>query len=181
MLHKRLRKQHQEDPAVRVVDEMSVLRGRCRIDVAVINGRLEGFEIKSERDSLERLPRQAAAYGRVFDRLTMICAERHLDSALATLPEWWGVAIVQEKDGTARIMGKRPARANRNVEPQAIAQLLWRGETLAALEEIGAAKGLRSKPRRVLWDTLADALPPSKLRALVRDQLRARQNWLAAG
>lgn len=179
-LHERLRRRHSGDPNTRVVDEMAVLRGECRIDVAVINGRLEGFEIKSARDSLDRLPRQAAAYGRVFDRLTMVCAERHLCNVLATLPEWWGVEVAQEGEEAVRIVQERPAKVNREVESRAIAQLLWRGEALAALEELGLARGLRSKPRKVLWAELAEALPPNKLRAVARDRLRARRSWLAA-
>jgi len=180
-LHRRLKRRHASNGATRIVDEMAVLTGACRIDVAVINGRLEGFEIKSESDSLDRLPRQAAAYARVFDRLTVICAERHLERALATLPAWWGIEVASTKDGQPRLIRKRPARANPTVEPEAVAQLLWRAEALAALEELGVAEGLKNKPRRVLWAELAAAVPRNQLRALVRECLAARQGWLAAG
>lgn len=179
-LHRRLQLRHGRDPNVRIVDEMSVLTGECRIDVALINGRLEGFEIKSEGDSLTRLPRQAQAYGRVFDRLTVVCAERHLDATLALLPEWWGVEVAEQRSGRTRIIRKRAARANPAVDPRAIAQLLWRSEALTALEEMDAARGLRNKPRRNLWSALAEAMPRHQLRALVRDALRARRGWLAA-
>lgn len=180
-LHKRLQLRHRGDSSVRIVDEMSVLRGECRIDVALINGRLEGFEIKSGGDSLARLPRQAQAYGRVFDRLTVVCAERHLEAALAILPEWWGIEVAEQRGDYTRIVRKRAARANPNIEPRAIAQLLWRSEALAALERMDAARGLRSKPRRTLWSALAEAMPRHELRALVREALRARRGWLAAG
>lgn len=179
-LHRRLRLRHVDDPSVRIVDEMNVLTGECRIDVALINGRLEGFEIKSERDSLARLPRQAEVYGRVFDRLTMVCAERHLEPALALLPEWWGVEVAEQRGGGTRIVRRRAPRANPDLEPRAIAQLLWRSETLAALEGMSAAQGLRSKPRRTLWAALAETTPRRELRALVRDALRARRDWLVA-
>jgi hypothetical protein len=179
-LHRRLQLRHSSDPNVRIVDEMSVLTGECRVDVALINGRLEGFEIKSEGDTLARLPRQALAYGRVFDRLTMVCAERHLEAALALLPEWWGVEVAEQRGARTRIVRKRAARANPAVEPRAVAQLLWRSEALAALEDMDAARGLRSKPRRTLWSALAEVAPRRKLRALVREALRARRGWLAA-
>lgn len=179
-LHRRLQLRHGNDPNVRIVDEMSVLTGECRIDVALINGRLEGFEIKSESDSLTRLPRQAVAYGQVFDRLTVICAERHLEQALILLPQWWGVEAAERRGAGTRIVRKRAARANPAVEPQAVAQLLWRSEALAALEARDAARGLRSKPRRTLWSALAETMPRRELGALVRDTLRARRDWLAA-
>jgi hypothetical protein len=179
-LHRRLSRRHTGAERVKIVDEMSVLAGACRIDVAVINGRLEGFEIKSEGDSLARLPRQAMAYGRVFDRLTMVCAERHLEAALALLPDWWGVEVAEQRGARTRIVRKRAARANPAVEPRAVAQLLWRSEVLGALEDMDAARGLRSKPRRTLWSTLAEVVPRRELRALVREALRARRGWLAA-
>lgn len=179
-LHRRLQLRYGSDPGVRIVDEMSVLTGECRVDVALINGRLEGFEIKSESDSLARLPRQALAFGRVFDRLTMVCAERHLEAAQALLPEWWGIEVAEQRGVRTRIIRKRVARANPAVEPRAVAQLLWRSEALAALEDMDAARGLRSKPRRTLWSALAEAAPRRELRALVREALRARRGWLTA-
>ena len=47
---------HAGDPDTRIVEEMGVWCGTARIDVAVVNGELCGFELKSERDTLERLP-----------------------------------------------------------------------------------------------------------------------------
>lgn len=179
-LHQRLARRYREADDVRVIDEMGVLAGACRIDVAVINGHLEGFEIKSERDDLKRLARQADIYGLVFDRLTVVCAERHLENAEASIPRWWGIEVAEPRAGSVRIVRRRPARANPGLDLGAVVQLLWREETLAALEECGRAVGLRSRPRRELWSALREALPARELRALVRDRLRRRQNWPAA-
>jgi hypothetical protein len=179
-LHERLGSRYGSDPAVRVVDEMAVLSGACRVDIAVINGRLEGLEIKSERDTLERLPRQVELYGRVFDRMTMVCAERHLEKAIEAVPGWWGVEVASRNGvGAVALKRVRAARANRGVEAKAVAQLLWRDEALGALTALGADGGLRSKPRRVLWGALAGALPARELRKLVRERLRARRDWLS--
>lgn len=179
-LHRRLRLRHGSDPDSRIVDEMTILAGEHRIDVALINGRLEGFEIKSDVDSLARLPRQALAYGRVFDRLTVICTERHLESAFTLLPDWWGVEVAEESKVGTRIVRRRAPKANPAVEPHALAQLLWRSEALAALEARNVAGGLRSKPRRTLWSALAETMPRRELRLLVRQTLRSRRGWLAA-
>ena len=35
-----------------VVDELGLCQGRARIDLAVVNSSLHGYEIKSERDTL---------------------------------------------------------------------------------------------------------------------------------
>lgn len=179
-LNRQLDQRHAGDPDTRVVNEMGVLVGSSRIDVAVINGRLEGFEIKSERDNLSRLPRQALAYGRVFDRLTAVCAERHVAHAREVLPPWWGIKIAEPDGESVHIVQQRGARANHMVDPGAVAQLLWRHEALDLLDSLGRARGLRSKPKRVLWTALVEALPPRELRAMVRERLRARKGWLAA-
>jgi hypothetical protein len=49
----------ESDPTSLVVDELGVMEGKYRVDVAVINGRLHGYEIKSFRQS--RTPYGAAS------------------------------------------------------------------------------------------------------------------------
>jgi hypothetical protein len=44
------------DQDTRIVEEMGVWSGSVRIDIAIINGHLSGYELKSDRDTLERLP-----------------------------------------------------------------------------------------------------------------------------
>jgi hypothetical protein len=179
-LHRSLRNRHRSGPS-RIVDENTLLGGASRIDVAAINGRLEGYEIKSEADSLVRLMSQASAYARVFDRLTLICAERHLGDALDKLPPWWGIEVAHEHHGRPRLQRKRTPKANRSVDPEALVSLLWRPEMLSALEARGVARGLRSAPRRVLRVALLEAMGAQDLRRLVRDSLCARKGWLAGG
>ena len=72
----------------RVVDEMEICCGDARVDIAVINGKLHGFEIKSEADTLARLQGQISAYNQVFDTMTIICGKNHLDSIIETIPDW---------------------------------------------------------------------------------------------
>jgi hypothetical protein len=181
VLHSRLETRHGGDPKTRIVDELGVLMGDSRVDVAVINGKLEGFEIKSDRDRLVRLPRQADAYSQVFDRMTVVCCERHAAGVALCVPDWWGIEVARSGNRGTRIVRLRSPRANPGVEPGAVVQLLWRDEALDELERIDRADGLRSKPREVLWGALADALPPRTLRAVVRDRLRARKDWRVRG
>jgi hypothetical protein len=54
-LHAHLIVEHQEEPDTRFLDELS-LCGLVRVDVAVINGTLAGYELKSDQDTLRRLP-----------------------------------------------------------------------------------------------------------------------------
>ena len=62
---------HADDDNTRIVEEMGIWSGSVRVDVAVINGELAGWELKSARDNLRRLPQQAELYSQVFDRMTI--------------------------------------------------------------------------------------------------------------
>ena len=61
-----------EDSTAVVVDEMGLSAHAARIDIGVINGKMVGYEIKSDRDNLDRLPRQLAIYNQIFDLVTIV-------------------------------------------------------------------------------------------------------------
>jgi len=42
-------------PNALVIDELGLHHGSCRADIAIVNGRMIGYEIKGETDSLKRL------------------------------------------------------------------------------------------------------------------------------
>jgi hypothetical protein len=70
------------NPKNRVVDELELVRGEVRIDVAVIGDIMHGYEIKSAKDNLLRLPNQQLHYGKVFEKMTLVADERHVDEAV---------------------------------------------------------------------------------------------------
>lgn len=141
-----------------------------RADVVTVGPRLEGFEIKTNRDSLKRLPRQAAAYGRVFDRCHAVLATRHVERAIEILPEWWGVLVVDDDLDFSLL---RSAEDNYNVEPETLVRLLWRDEAYAILSELGEAPSPR-EGRFQLWGMILGLLEVEKLREVVRGTLQAR-------
>ncbi|MPQ76821.1 sce7726 family protein [Hydrogenovibrio sp. JE_KL2] len=53
-----------------------------RIDIAVANGKLLGFEIKSEYDSLDRLEGQLKLYHKRFDKVFVVCAPKFTSKVL---------------------------------------------------------------------------------------------------
>ena len=69
-----------------IVEELGV--GSARVDLAWINERLMGFEIKSDFDTLDRLARQMHAYQSVFDTLTIVTTSAYIDQVEALLPGW---------------------------------------------------------------------------------------------
>ena len=171
-----LASQYNNDAGTLVVEELIV--GTARADIAVINGKMHGFEIKSEVDTLDRLPSQVQAYGSVFDQMTIVACERHLGRARHLIPDWWGITRARpEGQAGVRFEELRPPDTNPGIDPIALGWLLWRHEAVAALVQAGYSAGLRRKNRGQLAELLATAIPIDELSAVVRHQLRARVDW----
>jgi hypothetical protein len=162
----------------RIVEEMGVWSGTVRIDIAVINGELHGFELKSERDTLTRLSGQAELYSQVFDRMTLVTAERHLEKALSKIPSWWGVSTARLTRSAIELTRVKEAERNEGVDPLQLARLLWRSEALAVLEKHGLGRGYKSRTAEVIATRLATALSSDELSAEVRGVLKTRAGWL---
>jgi hypothetical protein len=156
-----------------VIEELGLSKGAVRVDVAVINGIMHAYEIKSDADSLRRLGMQAAHYGKCFDRVSLVLGSRHVELARKAVPSWWGLLRVTPGENGPVIRTVRFCRRNPSREARALIELLWREETLALLERRGFAKGLRSKPREVLWDRAAEVLALEEISDAVRAHLKA--------
>lgn len=168
---------HAGDVHTRVFEEMELGLNAARVDLAVVNGRLEGFEIKSDRDRLDRLGRQAEVYNRIFDHVTVVAGRRHVEGALGEIPEWWGVMAAEATADGVRLCVVRATRTNPAPDGYSVAQMLRRPEAMAILEDIGAADGVRSKSLPHVWQRLADVLPADELGRRVRDALVVRADW----
>jgi hypothetical protein len=53
-LKRYLEGRHAQDDKVRIIEELGISHGSCRIDIAVVNGMIHGYEIKSDQDTLQR-------------------------------------------------------------------------------------------------------------------------------
>lgn len=177
-LHARLACVHHAEPDTRYVDELG-LCGTVRVDVAVVNGTFSGYELKSDRDTLRRLPTQVDIYSKVLDQATLVVGERHHsdERTVAMLPDWWGVIVASQAPDGVSLLDVRPAAWNDNVDAVALSQLLWREEALEELAMRSLDAGVRSKPRRILAERLASELPVDELRAVVRTRLKTREGW----
>ncbi|OLP60326.1 hypothetical protein BJF93_15325 [Xaviernesmea oryzae] len=168
---------HAGDSDTLMLDELGILNGATRIDIAVINGQIEGYELKSERDTLDRLPAQRDLYNLVLDRISLVVAENHREAAEEIIPDWWGLAVASSCLGRVEVTRERLPEMNPGLDAATLASLLWRDEALAVLERYGAARGVRSKPREALYERLAVSLDLNVVRAEVRSALKARAGW----
>lgn len=179
-LHASLVAFHRLDlPNTRFVDELD-LCGEVRVDVAVVNGSLSGYELKSAKDNLRRLPKQVELYSKVLDYSVLVVAENHYDAALSIVPDWWGVTVaIGSSTGGVDLTDLRPPVFNVQIEPDYLSRLLWRDELLEELARLGIDRGYRSKPRRVLWSHFSSSVPLDEIRSIVRRRLKGRTNWRA--
>jgi hypothetical protein len=169
---------HLGDVNTLVRHELGICAGRRRVDVAVINGEISGWEIKSDEDTLTRLAGQVEAYGQVLDRATLVTTQRWEECARRRIPEWWGITIVKETSTGKLIQECRRSEDNSGrVDPMSVAQLLWRQEALDELRERGQARGLSSKARHYVWERLAEVISLDELRGVIRARLKARSAW----
>ena len=172
-LREHLTRVHAHETDTVFVEELGLSRGQVRIDLAVVNGALHGFEIKSDFDSLKRLARQVDLYSQVLDRATLVVGERFAPRATSLVPFWWGVVRVTSRPKGLRFTTLRRSRLNPRRNARVLAELLWVNHAMALLQDRGAARGLRGKPRRVLWDRLCELYSLEEIARAVRDRLKA--------
>jgi len=180
-LKRELLLQYKDDRETVIIEELGIHHGTSRIDLAVVNGVLHGFELKSDRDTLTRLPEQASAYGSVFDRVTLVAAERHVRRAVDVVPSWWGIRVARAESGTLSFCDLKLPMDNPSPDPFSVASLLWRDEALSFLDELGGAKGMHSWTRAEIYFKLVDKAAFNRLRDRVRRCLRGRPDWRSAG
>lgn len=178
-LKKDLKNRHAQDEEVRIIEELGIHHSTARIDIAVINGIMHGYEIKSDQDTLQRLPEQMTEFNTVFDQLTLVVGKQHLYQAIHIIPDWWGVTIARiSSKGKVIFQTIREPEDNKEQDKVSIARLLWREEALRILEEYGQAYGVRSKPREFVYQRLADILESDILKEKVRKTLLVpRKDW----
>lgn len=178
-LKEELRDTHRHEPQARIIEELGITHGAARVDIAVVNGTIHGYELKGDLDTLHRLPEQMRIYNSVLDQVTLVVGKNHLFAAINAVPEWWGITVAKVIGSNGAISFCSIRKADENPEKNSvdIASLLWRDEALHILEEIGHSRGVRSEPRKVLYERLATVLDQPTLRAKVRECLFLRTNW----
>ncbi len=169
-----IRAQHRGHPETAIVEELGLRQGTVRIDLAVINGMIHGFEIKSAADTLRRLPTQASVYGQVLDRVTIVLAEHHRADAVAAVPGWWSVWVASNQAAGIGLECWRDGAQNPCIEKRALAELLWRDDAVALLCSRGLERHAQRRPRSFCWDLIADQFTAVEIAAFVRSRIRER-------
>ena len=176
--HKTILKSDHDDADTFVVDELGLKNGEIRADIAVLNGKLVGYEIKTDSDTLSRLPSQVVAYSEVFDKAYLVVGENHLDKAIENIPEWWGIyTIIPKPEDHFSFFHYRKAKINRHQSSFSLAQLLWKAEALEVANVFLHHNINPKTSKHQVYDIISSTCSSKKLSKIVIRYLKQRENW----
>jgi hypothetical protein len=138
-LHRKKLRRYRHAPDTLVVEELGLSHAKVRIDVAVINGYIHGYEIKSAVDSLRRLQLQLELYAKCLSRLSLVCAPCHIEKVVSIAPPWCGlVEATKAPCGTILFATLRRGCASPDLDPVQLAHLLWKHEAALLFSAVSA-------------------------------------------
>lgn len=153
--------------------QQEVKIGGGRIDVLCLSDCLDGYEIKSDFDSISRLERQANLYSSVLDRATLVVGHELLNEARALLPRWWGVLLAERsRQGGIRFEQLREAKANPADTSLGKAGMLWRNELIDAYEALSGCKAPRSASSDRLRERIVASASAAAVTSIVLRRLQ---------
>lgn len=90
-----------------------------RVDLARINGESYAFEVKTEFDRLDKLARQMEDYAKVFEHVSAVVHESHLERALELVPEFCGIQVYAIVDSRIELYTLRSPERSKMVTAEA--------------------------------------------------------------
>lgn len=161
----------------RIIEEFVISDGLARADIAVVNGHLHGYEIKSDLDTLERLENQIIQYDATFEKNTIIVGKKFKDSIQDYVPNHWGIELAYEnKFGNVTINTIRKSRKNPNINRKAIYSFLWNAELKSLLIEKNV-KGISTLKKKFLCELVDSCVGDKELLNFARMTLKTRDEW----
>ena len=146
---------------IRILEEKRT--GRARADVVMVTpAAIYGIEIKSDRDSYERLAGQVKNYDLYYDYNIVAVGSRHGMHIEEHVPEWWGIITIEETAGKLDFYMLRRPKANPKVKDERKISILWRPE-LVRIQEKNHLPGYREKSKAFVQRKLLEKVPRDRL------------------
>ncbi|SFH70031.1 hypothetical protein SAMN04487925_10168 [Bradyrhizobium sp. cf659] len=127
--------------------------GSCKADLVILNGTATVYEIKSERDSLDRLRNQIENYKKVFATINVIACDGHVSRVLQIVPKEVGVMSLSRRYQITTI--REATDCPGQTSPVSVFESLRSAEARTILNELGIE---------------VPAIPNTKLHSAMRDQ-----------
>lgn len=156
-----------------IIDEFSGGYSTARIDISVLNGSFHGYEIKSERDTLERLPNQIEYYRKIFEYITIVTTEKYIEKISQIVPDFFGIFIVQKNRNGLKLKKIKSPKKNKNIDYWELSKLLWKDELKEILKE-NKIKKVSSLTRLELTKKVAENIPSNIIKKFVLMKIKNR-------
>lgn len=155
-----------------LINEMVIANWSRRVDLAVANGHLHAFEIKSDLDTLRRLTGQVATYLDRFDKVTVVTTSKFVKIVRDQTDDRVEVWEAAETRGIITLKVVRRGRSRDVVNTRMLCSYLLKPELVTLLMAHGYYE-TTSTPRETLL-SLAESLPIRALRKFTLEALKMR-------
>lgn len=159
----------------RIINELGLSHGEARVDVAVVNGIMHGYEIKSDVDTLYRLPRQMEYYNKAFERMTIVVSRKYVNKVKEIIPGWWGIKTISSDQ--TRLIDIRKGRKVSHQDPELLINLLWKKDLDNFVDYLGWEKSLKKKRKSQLLNLIISEVDFLTLQKFVYHTLKTRESW----
>ena len=160
-----------------VFNELGLKNGECRADIAVLNGKMIGYEIKTAKDNLTRLASQVISYSKIFDKAFIIVAENHFEKVQNIIPDWWGIYLITATKENYTFTRYRKGKINPSLDAFSIAQLLWKEEALEVATKILNCTIRSNATRQDIYEIISLKCKSKELSKIVMQYLKKREGW----
>lgn len=161
------------DDAV-IINEMVVANWSRRADLVLANGRLYGFEIKSEVDTLKRLPGQVDAFMEHFDKVIIVAATKFVRHLVDSYPPEVGILEVRREGDGIGIKQIRAGRISEIKSHSVVASHLTKGEIDVFLRANGLLDSGDKARARVELLGMVSRVPLKRLKEYVLETLKRK-------
>lgn len=111
-----------------LINEFVVGNWSRRVDLVLANGRLCAYEVKSELDSLRRLPGQITTYLKYFDKVSVVTVPKFVRSVKDIVPPQVEILLAEYDGDSIAVTVARRGKANNVQDLKALASLLRKDE-----------------------------------------------------
>lgn len=169
---------------LRFFEELNIAKSRADA-ILVRENCLIGFEIKSDRDSLERLEGQVKNYSKFCNLCYVVTGNKHINKMTEHVPEFYGIIKINYDDDKKLCMEiVREAQKNpkevlkRKLKHQL--SLLWRPE-IVHIAKINKVKPISGKSKPKIAAMLIEQVPFNILQKAICEELMERDYEMYLG
>ena len=102
-IRRALLKELSKNEELEIYQEFVLPSSKARADIVTVGEIFTGYEIKSDKDSLQRLSTQIPEYDIYLEKNYIVVGEKYSSKIKDYTPEYWGIIVVSEteKEGAA--------------------------------------------------------------------------------